>query len=305
MLQNTAWGVKSAGTVKPMFSAATTFHSSLFSSGIHVINFSDVSSYTLAATGQDTIARVSFDSNYAITALTYSNAGDETVLQKSAGYGTPNYLYMGTTHTGMVSSSTVISRIKTIISAETGISALSASSSTIVVGVAEEMYEIDMTVEIDPNTLPFNDRGWIDSLDNLRINIYADIESSLMINGEEAIEENNVVYGSDGSKIGSVWELGETGTKLYALYDGEYEVVETEFARIEYMDGGYFDKVLEYDVSDASVSHISEATLHISIESYKTQGVDCIINDATSRAAITLEPSYILTAEELNKLNAD
>jgi len=63
-LQNTAWGKKSDGTVKPMFSTATTFHSSLFNGSTHITDYSDVSAYTLAATGEDTISKVSMNSNF-------------------------------------------------------------------------------------------------------------------------------------------------------------------------------------------------------------------------------------------------
>lgn len=301
-LQNTAWGKKSDGTVKPMFNTATTFHSSLFSGTTHVTNFSDVASYQLGATGQDTISKVSLNSSYAITALTYSNAGDETVLLKSAGYGTPDYSYTGTTHTGMVSNSTVISRVKTIITSETGVSA--SSSASMSTGSAEEMLAAaDNVVEIDSNSVLLNERGWMMSQDNRRINIYADSESSILIDGVAALEENNCVYDSAGDKIGSVWELGETGTKLYAMYDGEYTIAGTEMARIEYMDSGYFEKIVEYSESSAALA--APTSLSVAVEGHETQFVHCERIASSARSAVEIPPTHEYTVAELSELNAD
>ena len=63
-----------------MFDTATTFHSSLFSGTTHITNYSDVTAYALGANGENTISKVNMNSNYVITALTYSNSGDGTVL---------------------------------------------------------------------------------------------------------------------------------------------------------------------------------------------------------------------------------
>ena len=285
MLKNTAWGRMSNGTVKPMFDTAASFHSSLFKNNVHIMNFSDVTSYTLACTGEDTISKVSFNSNYEITALTYSNAGDETVLQKSAGYGTPDYLYSGTTHTGMVSDSTVISRVKSIITAETGVAAANAISSEMSYG------HTSCSAEIAPTDVQLNDRGWIENFDNRRINIYADSGSTLMVNGIAATESANSVYDRNGNKIGSVWELGITGRKLYALYNGEYTVVGSMNARIEYMNNGYFEKAVEY-----SALYRNSA---IYIGSFTEQAVACIVDDTI------IQPDSIYFAEDLTQANTD
>ena len=82
-LKNTAWGKKSDGSVKPMFDNATSFHSSLFNGTTYILDRSDVTAYTIAVTGEDTISRVNLDSNYEVSSLTYSNSGDGTVLQKA------------------------------------------------------------------------------------------------------------------------------------------------------------------------------------------------------------------------------
>lgn len=291
-LQNTAWGKKSDGTVKPMFSTATTFHSSLINSNTHIINHSDVTTYTIAATGEDTISKVSMNSDYEITALTYSNAGDETVLQKSAGYGVPDYTYSGTTHTGMVSDSTIISRIKTIITSETGVSA--ASVSNIESRIADDaIIYTSASVEFDPNKITLNERGWINGANNKRINIYTDSDSTLLIDGVAVTEENERVFDKNGVKIGSVWELGSTGRKMYALYDGEYEISGTGIVKIEYMNDGYFESAIEYD-SGVDV-------MSINIGNFTTQSVSCSIDNEN----VEVLPSHIYTTTELTELNSN
>lgn len=288
-LQNTAWGKKSDGTVKPMFSTATTFHSSLINSNTHIINHSDVTTYTIAATGEDTISKVSMDSNYEITALTYSNAGDETVLQKSSGYGVPDYTYSGTTHTGMVSDSRIISRVKTLITSETGVAAANYVGNG-------EVYDYETSsVEISSSKMSINERGWIVGLNNKRINIYTDNDSSLIIDGFVAIEENDRVLDRHGNKIGSVWKLGNTGRKMYALYDGEYQLAVSGYTKIEYMDNGYYEKAVEYDSANDTMS--------IHIEDFTTQAVNCIINNEQNAAVI--QPLHIYSETELLALNMD
>lgn len=294
VLKNTAWGKKSDGTVKPMFSTATTFHSSLYTNNVHVKNFSDVTSYTLAATGEDTIAKVSLDSNYEVTALTYSNLGDETVLKASAGLGTPNYTYTGTTHTGMVSDSTVISRVKKIITAETGVSALSTSSvSTVstasVLSLDDTTYTTCSTEIESDDEIVVNEKGWMLGRDNRRINIYADSDSTVLVDGVEAVEENCCVYNSEGVKIGSVWELGSTGRKMYALYNGNYEVVGTDSAKIEYMDNGYYESGFEYS---------SMKNARLSIGDHKTKKVKC-----RSGISSEIQPSSVYSSSDLLRLN--
>lgn len=61
--------------------------------------------------------------------------------------------------------------------------------------------------------------------------------------GLAAIEDIERVFDQNGDRIGSVWVLGFAGRKMYALYNGEYELSETGFLKIEYMDSGYFDCV--------------------------------------------------------------
>ena len=283
-LKNTAWGKKSDGSVKPMFDTATTFHSSLFSGTTHITNYSDVTAYALGANGENTISKVNMNSNYVITALTYSNSGDGTVLLKSAGYGMPDYTYTGTDHTGMVSDSTVISRVKNIITAETGVSPTTRSMAE--ASSNNDIVFTSASTEVVGNMLSLNDRGWVNGADNKRINIFADSKSTLSVDGIMAIEENESVYNNNGVKIGSVWELGATGRKLYALYDGEYVIECNGDVKIEYMDSGYYEKVFEYESGRDIIS--------IEIKDYSTKSVTCLDKQCSS---------IIYSADELMKMN--
>ena len=284
-LKDAPWGKKSNGTTKPMFDSAVTFHNSLFSANVHVTNFSDVKTYTLAATGKNTISKVNFNSNYGITGLTYSNAGDETVLAKSAGYGTANYTYNGVKHVDMVSNSVIISRIKSIITNETGVSASNS------IFANDSLDSIPLVNEMIPDEVVMNNRGWIMGTDNKRINIYASAEATLLEESSIATEKDCFVFDSEGNEIGTVWNLGATGKKMYALYDGNYTITGSSFAKIEYMNNGYFEKVLEF-------SSIPNSAV-LRIENFYTQTAESSFN------GFFAQPDLVLTQAALNDMNLD
>lgn len=284
-LKDAPWGKKSNGTTKPMFDSAITFHNSLFSSNVHVTNFSDVTTYTLAATGKNTISKVNFNSNFGITGLTYSNAGDETVLAKSAGYGTADYMYTGVNHVGMVSNSVIISRIKAIITNETGVAASNSTSTN------DRLDSTPHVSEMIPDEVVMNNRGWIMGTDNKRINIYASTGATLLAESSLATEKDCFVFDSEGNEIGTVWNLGATGKKMYALYDGNYTITGSSFAKIEYMNDGYFEKVLEF-------SSIPNSAV-LRIENFYSQTAESSFN------GFFAQPDIVLTQTALNDMNLD
>lgn len=268
-----------------MFDSAITFHNSLFSSNVHVTNFSDVTTYTLAATGKNTISKVNFNSNFGITGLTYSNAGDETVLAKSAGYGTADYMYTGVNHVGMVSNSVIISRIKAIITNETGVAASNSTSTN------DRLDSTPHVSEMIPDEVVINNRGWIMGTDNKRINIYASTGATLLAESSLATEKDCFVFDSEGNEIGTVWNLGATGKKMYALYDGNYTITGSSFAKIEYMNDGYFEKVLEF-------SSIPNSAV-LRIENFYSQTAESSFN------GFFAQPDIVLTQTALNDMNLD
>ena len=287
-LKNTAWGKKSNGTAKDQFATATTFHSALFnSSGTHVKNFSDVDSYTIAMTGHNTISRVNLGTGYAITSLTYSNTGDGTVLYKSAGYGTPDFLYTGPDHTGMVSDSTIIAKIKTIITAETGVAAAKSGASD-----AEDSSRSNTRL-IDVNNLNINARGWIEGTDNKRINLYADSIIDLSVGGVKVETIGDCLY-ANGRQIGNIWLVGDTGKMLYVLNNDDYSITSSGYVKVEYMESGYFAKIVEYDFGKAEVV--------IEINDFASKNISIAENSGGKSADYS---TYVYSDVELATLNSD
>ena len=288
--QNCAWAKNNNGTAKPMLNSASAFHNALYNGTSHVINFSDVTTYTFGATGQSTISRVNMNSNYGITGLNYNNSGDGTVLLKSAGHGTPDFTYSGVDHTSMVSNSTILNKVVSLISAETGVS---AQNSTIISEI-----ENNDAIEISPSDIQLNDKGWIVGENNKRINLYTEGETELLINGGNVYSDGEKLYNSNNELIGNVWSVGNTGRKLYALLDGDYTVSLSGDFVVEYMNNGYFDKGEEFAVGNNIVT--------LNIGDYTSQEVTCELqNDSHIQLQTLVLPTHIYSEEELNRLNQE
>lgn len=288
-LQNTTWGKTSSGIAKTQFETATYFHSYLLNgNGEHVKNWSDVNCYTIAGSGVDTISTVNLTSNYNVSGLTYSNSGDGTVLTKSAGFGAPNVSCTNVEHAALVSNSNVIAKVKAQITVMTGVSQASALTFD-----ATDSSELFSPTEITVNT-----RGWIEGTDNQRINVYANSDAELFVNGVAIDESKEALYSGDGNRIGTVWPLGDTGRKMYALYNGNYEIVSNGDVKIEYMDSGYFNKVAEYTTDNVLAT--------FSISDYSLMEINCAaVNLMRSSETIEIQPSHIYTVAELDQLNED
>lgn len=293
-LKNTAWGKTSAGVVKTMFANATTFHNSLYnSSNVHVTNFSDVKTYTLAATAVNTISRVNLGSGYTITGLTYTNTGDGTVLAKSAGLGTPDYTYTGPDHTSMVSDSVVISRIKNIISSTTGV----VATASMVAETSSLTTKTNFTTtEINSKDTVANQRGWLEGYDNRRINIYAS-DLTLSVDNMLIEEVEEYLYTSDGTMVGNVWSVGNSGKKLYALNNQNYDIVSSSDIRVEYMNDGYFDKIVDYKLGNVDAT--------IEINEYTTKDLQIESKDSMAKQLTSTYSTYVYSNTELEELNQD
>lgn len=168
----------------------------------------------------------------------------------------------------------------------TGITAaLEAASASERERLAEEAV-VEYTAEDEVET---NARGWLlDGGDNRRINIYADNESVLLIDSKVLSEKLEHVYACDGSELGSVWAVGASGRKLYALNNGTYTVYGSGTVKVEYMDSGYYERIVEYELGDSAAP--------ISVGDFSSQTVTCATGE---------EPSRVYTAAELAELNAD
>ena len=163
--------------------------------------------------------------------------------------------------------------------------------------IVETVENVEYTNEVNPADLIVNERGWIISFDCRRINIIADNESEVIVNGESVAEKGSYVYSSDGTEFGNVWELGTSGRKQYVLNDGEYTVVGNGIIRIEYMDAGYYEKIVEYSSETKA--------MQVNIGNFSTQKVECSMADRSSEVEIEMLPSRTFSSEELDALNVD
>lgn len=138
-----------------------------------------------------------------------------------------------------------------------------------------------------------NARGWIAGMDNLRINVYAGSDAQLLVENAVISESGETLYSARGNQIGTVWSLGDSGRKMYALYNGDYEIIADGEVKIEYMDSGYFDKVVEYTYADGS------ALYHIG--NYSSMKIDC----EAIGSGREIQPFRVYTESELDALNKD
>lgn len=199
-------------------------------------------SYTIAGTGRDTITTVFYDPSANELAVDYNNSGDGTVLQGSAGYGTPdciinNNLFSNAEHTKLLNNSTVRKTVVEQITAATGV-------------IPRNSFMETQSIDTPVQEYTTNSRGWIMGLDNHRINIYADGDAVLYAGGHVVDECWETLYNENGDEIGTVWRLGNSGRKLYALYDGNYTVSTSGTVKIEYMNDGYYDKAVQYETEE-------------------------------------------------------
>ena len=279
-LKNTSWGKTSSGTTKIMFNKANSFHNSLKNSGTYVIDRNDVNVYTIAGTNVNTISQVILDENYNIVDLEYSSAGDGTVMTQSAGYGSPDYTFSGVNHMGLVTNSSVINTIKSIITQTTGVVATTVSDVSVMSTTTSTL--------LTENAL--NSNGWADGYDNRRINLYTSLDAVLMVNGSSTSIVGDTVYDCEGHEIGSMWLIGASGRKLYALYDGAYTLSNATFAKVEYMNNGYYDKIEEYDALNGD-------TIVIDISNYNTQMVVAQVLDENSTVIDIIQPTNRYSAD--------
>lgn len=278
------WGIKDNGSVKPMFSSALSFHSSLLVSGTHIANSTSVDTYKIYGTGNDTISKVLYTSSGTVIGVEYVNSGDGTVITNSAtnaqGTGVSKIYGFECSHMGMPDTNSVINKIKAIINGTAQTSSLSINE------IASQQ---------------INERGWIIGEDNKRINVmvYNGGEAELSTNsGYNIISEGNSLYyyNNENEKVhtGSVWYLGNNSYQ-YSLFDGDY-IVEPNSTndadvKIEYMDSGYYIKSLEFSDASDSVFTISDSS-----------SKDVISTNSDGKNIV---PTKALSCAELSVLNND
>lgn len=249
-MKGQSWGKISSSTVKPMFQTATSFHSSLLVGGTHIANSSQVETYKIYGTGEDTISKINYV-NRVVDSVITTNNGDGTVTTSSATntQGTSATRVYGFTysHLQLAKKTNVITKVKNIIDGQLSKSLLPN--------------------EISSNNI--NEKGWLVGENNKRINIVVHNSNIVLYNenGKQVMcDENNNLYITDNSnksvKIGTLIRLGNNSWQ-YVVYDGTYSasVCNESYSpsadiRIEYMDSGYYQKIISLDSfsSDCSFS---------------------------------------------------
>ena len=220
------------------------------------------------------------------------------MLVKSAGYGTPDYTYSGVSHISLAKNSTVISRVISCISSATGATARASS----VLPTADTD-----TREYTADELEFNDRGWLLNEDTKRINVVSsnnDIDIS--INGKPIIVRGDQLFVTDSNGceeyVGMTCTFNENGETLFTLIDDDYDIQidsDTDSIRVEYVDAGYYEKVVEY-------SDLLQGTVYqLTVKNHQLMDTNChsqAINSANVQS-IDVAPTHVATPTELSTLN--
>lgn len=261
-LKTRDWANKSNGSIKPMFTYASTFHNSLYnSSGTHVIKYSGVDVYTLAGTGQNTACYAIYNSSGKLDRMQYINDGDGTVIAKSAGLGTPNYTYP-VDHAALVSYDYAVWDVLNIIADHAGWSPLN------------ETYNGTYNYEV-------NEKGWIAGLNDCRteiivrghhnISISDDVGSTIEFEGDQVVRHTP----TGTEKIGSAWLLNSDGDVQYILSDNKYhlQIIPTQNVydisiQVNYLCDGFYTSSTDY-------SHITYPSIELNTSTYADSEVSC------------------------------
>lgn len=282
-MKQRSWGIRSNGSVKPMFGTAVAFHNGLLINGTHIANSGLVDTYKIYGTGYDTISKVIYAADGSVSGVETVNSGDGTVITSSATNlqaTSANKVYGFTCkHMNMPDTNSIINKIKTIIEGT-----VSSTAST-----SDEV-----------ENLSVNEKGWIIGMDNKRINVFTYNSEKVSISTEEGFsifagDDGCLYYINDKSEIihaGYMWELGNQSFQ-YSLFDGDY-LVQTDSTsqsdiKVEYMDNGYYLQSSVYE---------NVADYELAIKNSESKAVTCI----TAEAGV-ITPSIELSNKELFALN--
>lgn len=186
------------------------------------------------------------ENDYSVELLYASNNGDGTVLLHSAGCGSPDYIFEGVGHVGLVKNAEVLAQIATIINStydnQVNLNMLSDDSVS--------LQTKQVTSKMISEKIIINEKGWIEGLDNRRIIIYAARDSIVYCEGKKITVKDEIAYDSNNNKVGSVWTLGSKNQRVYVLNNGNYSVSRTTKFKVEYINAGYYQQIVEYSISD-------------------------------------------------------
>ncbi len=283
------WATLSNGSTKIMYSQATAFHNSLMVSGVHIANSSLVETYKIIGTGYDTITQLIYDANGTYIDNVLTNNGDDTVPKWSAANtqeisATLRTYGVEATHMNLISSRAALDLVEAIIGDPSSLAA-SYSGLGSVDATSSDVFELPEGVITNLET---NEKGWLTSTDNRRIQLVVDADAKIDIdiNGDQIVKSGNSLFTSTGDYCGSVWLLGN-GKVKYLLKYNNYEIVideNTSSIEISYMDDGYVESVETYDCKDYSTVYVSLAYSNDSLTTITAANLD------TSYSYFTINP---------------
>lgn len=277
ILRQRDWAkIQSGSGVKPMMNTAKTFQANLLQSNNQPYALSAGSSVFITSTGYTTVQKV----NYALSGGTYSvssfvstNNGDGTVPATSAQNKLSNTdshvvrVSNSGNHTGMVSNSTVLSKVYQYVSG-----ALAGNSMT------------GLIAEETPDNTYENEKGWIvgEGIDGKRIRVIirgSGMPSVLSSSGKACTLIGDQLYlgkeATEDDYAGECWKVSD-GYQFEMLNDDYTFVIFNELEgehvtmEISYMENGYYEAAQEYEIEDVggtyelSVSNSSQKTMELS-----------------------------------------
>lgn len=291
--------------IKPMIAAAETFHSNLMQSPSQNYALSAKTSIFVSNIGYSTIQKVNYtlsEGTYKVSSYVSTNSGDGTVPSSSA----QNKLPSNNVHTE------VLSRYGN----HTGMLSNRNTLTTVYGHIGQALYNanfISHTVENNFNSnYTENARGWIigNDIDGRRIRVIfrgASLPTILDSSGNPCIMINDSLYCdtsiTEDSFIGNCWRIDE-GYQFELLngnYTFETNTTKEEYSvEIMYMENGYFDKAIEYSITDST-------SISLFLSDYSSKDISCLPKTASysliQKEVIT--PSYIATENELILMNQD
>ena len=301
ILRQRDWAkIQSGSGVKPMMNTAKTFQANLLQSNNQPYALSAGSSVFITSTGYTTVQKV----NYALSGGTYSvssfvsaNNGDGTVPATSAQNKLSNTdshvvrVSNSGNHTGMVSNSTVLSKVYQYVSG-----ALARNSMT------------GLIAEETPDNTYENEKGWIvgEGIDGKRIRVIirgSGMPSVLSSSGKACTLIGDQLYlgkeATEDDYAGECWEVSD-GYQFEMLNDDYTFVIFNELEgehvtmEISYMENGYYEAAQEYEIEDVGGTY----ELSVSNSSQKTM-------ELSTKEGVILEPISVADEAGLQILNME
>ena len=257
----------------------------------------------ISSYGYSTVAKVNYslsNGTYSVASVVSTNNGDGTVPAYSGQNQLSNTdshvvrLSSAGNHIGLVSNSTVYSRI------------LQAASAGLA-GVTLSAVQTPAEVEAVP-TAVVNERGWIvgDDVDGRRIQVIARGvgEPKITTNdgkvcskfGDDLFVDGTYI---DGTYIGACWELSNDSFQIELMND-EYQIEieplsDNAEVEVSYMDSGYYENNAKYFIDNNNQTEYS-----INIDSFDKQKVA-----VSSVSGKLVEPIRVASLAALQAMNAD